>query len=113
MSISGQVVYLNHEILDKYSDPVLPTLYKISGKDQVIKDFLIVLMPNSQFNFIDYDFYVLTICMLSSSTTVKCSTDLESSMLNSDNYAISTLKPLQVIQNLSDSKAVIRFTIGK
>ena len=105
--------YLNHEILDQYSDKSKSTLYKIAGVDLVVKDFLLVMPANTDFNLVDNSFSVFTVCMLSMSSTVQCVNDFEQSTLTSNDYAISTDQPLKVIRNSSSQRAVLRFTISK
>lgn len=113
VSIAAQVVYLNHDILDKYSDMASPTLFKISGLDQIVKDFVLILPSNSCFNFSEHSFSVFTVCLLSLSSSVKCSTDIDSCTLTAANYGVSTDRPIQTISNSMSSKAVLRFTISK
>ena len=81
ITIISEIVYLNHEILDQYSDKSKPTLYKIAGVDLVVKDFLLVMPANTDFNLVDNSFSVFTVCMFSMSSTVQCVNDFEQSTL--------------------------------
>ena len=113
VSLSSQIVYLNHDIIEKHSDLDKPTLFKISGIDQVVKDYVLILPPKACFNFLEHSFTVFTVCMLSSASSVQYSSDTESLTLTSENHAVSTASPIQNISNSSSTKAVLRFTISK